>query len=310
MLLVGRDADPLLVAKQEHLGEQFEALAHSELDPLVGYEIASFVAQSIRQRMSQREGQNSHSYISRLHPHVPRLLHRGHSPIAVFEATRAAKIGRSTPLQSHLARRAYGMGSIEIANLTTIGTARHELRPAMREGIHELAGHDVDFGLDSVYKMSYLGADTSHESRQRPKVLRIGYKSLFSVLDSPSELKGRTTAVIDVRDRSVYASDLLEYIQELDALDIPLGEIPEFVQIVRTLIDQTIPKSEILAMNETIYEVEESLVEKIQKRQHTKSDQAFGRKRNLEALYGSSVAHDAQYPVGDPRRVAIERYGK
>jgi hypothetical protein len=309
MLLSGDGADPLLVARQEELAEKFERLAHEELDDLVGIATAQFVADSIRRRMSQREGQNSHSYISRRHKLFPNLLLPGYSPVAVWEASKAAKLGTSTPLQSHLAIRAQAMSTGEISNLTTIGAARLHLRQPMREGIEELAGHSIDFGRGSLYRMAFLGTDTHIGTKERPRVLRVGYKSRYGVVDDEAELKGRTTAIIDVRDHRQYDPDLIRYFQELHEAGHPLVETPEFTDIVYSLVDETIEPQKVLAENETTYEVNRKEIERASNRQQriTARRRFFAdRRRTSKNTYPAGDYR--RYPVGDPRRRALEEY--
>lgn len=308
MLLSGDAADPDLVARQETLAKDFEALAQIELEALVGLESARFVGNCIKRRMAQREGLNSDSYKRRLYKHIPHLFIPGYSPFEVARARKLAMPGQSTPLQNHLARRANGMGTVENANLTTIGSARRYLREPMRDGIQELAGHDIDFGHTSAYRMKYLSSEIGEGGKGTPRIMRLSFKRRLSLLDDDAILKSRTTAMLNMSDRHAFDGDFVDLFREYYNEPNELSSLPEFKTIVENLIEGSIDPKLILAENETTYEVDERTIARIKETQEKKQM----RKHFLRSLYVSKTDGNSEgadrFPVGDPRRQAIELY--
>lgn len=307
MFLTGEGVNSLLVARQGELAQEFEALAHEQLDDTLGYELAEYVATSIKNRMAHREGLNSHSYISRQHKYVPNIFIPGYSPFKVIGADMAARNGTGTPLQCHLARRSLGMATVEIANLTTIGEARTNLLEPMQEGIQELAGEDVDFGIDSAYRFSFLGTNVHLRSGEKASLMRVGYKSKYKDFKNGTILKGRNTANIDVRDASTYDPELIRLFQELHKQRQPLTDIPEFTRIVRNLITGNLDPKTAVARNYTTYEVDQKAIDRLAAKQKRREDASS---RRSKATLTQVPVDDIPFPVGDPRRRAQEMYGR
>ncbi len=305
MLLSGDHANAELVAKQNELGKKFEALAHEELDDYAGSEVATFVAVAIRRRMSQREGQNSQSYTSRIN-RLPNLFLPGHSPVTVFKSVASAKIGAGMPTQMHIARKAHRMGSSEDANLTEIGTARQHLREPMYEAVQKLAGHAIDFGEATMYRTAFLGTDHNDENTVAPRVLRVGAKHGLSTLEDGAQLKSRNTFIIDVRDPRQFDPDLIRHFDKVHAAGGYVPDIPEFKKIVRDVTSGDIDPRLVLAANRTIYEVHPPTIERIKASLQAKQERRYGRKHSAFERPTNDIE---RYPIGDPRRSALEMYG-
>lgn len=314
MLLAGERADPILKAEQAELGDMFELLAHTELDAVIGEEGAGYVAGAIRHRMSVREGQNSLSFLYRHPKFIINPIIAGHSPLKVVEAVSLARRGRSNALQSHLARRAQFMATVEISQLTVVGQARRELIEPMRDELREFAGQDIDFSEESAYRMEFLGANRHPRDRQPASLIRIGYKNHYSTIHEGSilrphnsELKGRNTAIIDVADKREFDRDIIRHFQEVHGIGESLSSDPEFMKLVGNLIRQEIDTRFISAENYTNYEVDKHALEKQKLRHKLREEHDDLMRKAMPPLFPQD---HTRFPVGDPRRYVIESGGE
>lgn len=303
LLLNGEEAHPMLQERQAHFANMFEALAHEELDGRIGEEGANFVAEKIRHRMSQREGQNSSSYVSRRRKHFPKLFIPGHSPLDVFQAVRNAEYGKSSPLQAHLARISLAMATIESGQLTTVGTARKQFLHQLHDGVEELAGHEVDFGIKSIYRTTYLGTDANINNGKKPKLLRVEYKSKFATLEDDSILKGRSTAILDVSNPTEFDPELIHHFQEIYEKKRTLADVPEFAQVVHNVVTGVIDPRFVVAENKTIYEVNYEEITK-QAEYILRRTKRRELQRRLFSFATTRPTIDKSHAVGDPRHTA------
>jgi len=255
LLIVGHDAEQELIDSQDALAEKFEALAHSELDAYVKPSITSFVARSIHSRMHQREGLNGMSYLQRSNTSPDYNKVEYYTKSEIDAACEEMKYGRATPLQVELARQALGMGSVEYANLTIIGGARKQLEPGMWNAVSELVHADATPRADQMYGLQVLGFDRDIRTSAHIGAMRIGMKRHLGETEYGTDVKARTTAIVNLSPSTGVNESLIELFRETAQKDGEIAKLPEFKNAVSWLIETELPKGLVLARNETVYGV-------------------------------------------------------
>ncbi len=251
--LIGEDADPELVARQHKMSETFAVAVHGEFNGIVRPSVENFVIHSIRNRMRSREGQNSAAYHMRLHREPMLDYLPGVFMDDVHTACEAIKTGRASVRQAYIARLALGMTSIEFANLTMVGSFRRELEEHMWEEVSDLVGSDArPVSPSDYYRVQALGFDRPLEDAQHLGAVRVGLKRKLGVLSDGTEVKARTTAVVNVGSTSgVARQDVMEMIHA-GREHRSIVDLPSFHSLINRILenDFTAP---VLARNVTIY---------------------------------------------------------
>lgn len=258
LLIVGPDADPELVERQDELAWRMVDAAYGEVAAVAKPSVAMFAARSTIGRMHQREGMNGISYMHRRFetPRVDQVPDV--DPAFVLEACTRALRGQGTPIQNDIARRADGRDTAEIANLTIFNTFRKNLEPHMWQAVSELVGHDATPRSDQMYGLRILGMDRMLAQSQHLGAVRIGMKRHIAELDDGTLVKARTTAIINVSPSSGFDQDIIERFRsvagEKNAFE-RMSVMPEFQRAIGWLIDTPLSEALVLARNETVYEV-------------------------------------------------------
>ena len=217
--------------------------------------------------MHQREGLNGSSYAVRLHKFIPHFWDdKDHSAIEIFRAARLARIGEATPYQNELARRAFGMGSIELANLTIINNFRKELEAPMWEAVSEITGEDASPAAEGVYTASILGFDRNIKTNQHVGAIRIRIKRHIATLPDGTNIKARTTAIVNTRPASDFDQSIIEEFHACDGELEDMSALPSFQKAVRYLIETELPEGLVLARNETVYSENPATLERVASR--------------------------------------------
>lgn len=259
LLLTGEDADPDLVESQDRLAWKMADAAYGESIKIAKEGVALFVALSTVMRMQQREGLNSVSYHTRRHD-IPRLdAVEGVEPAVVAEACDRAVRGEGSPYQNHLARRAFGMLTIELANLTIFNEFRAQLETPMWNAISDLTNTDARPRSDQMYGLRILSFDRPPARNQHLGAVRIGMKRRVGRSADGATVKVRTTAVINTSPSSGFDQSIVRQLREINEADGPgvyerMAALPEFQQAVAHLIDNVAPTGAVIARNETVYE--------------------------------------------------------
>ncbi len=257
LLVVGEDRDPMLVHRQERLMKTFVDAAQGELSPIAKPDIVTFVQNAITSRMHQREGLNGMVYAFRLHDTPNTAMVPEEHPDYVERACWLAAHGEGTPYENHIARRAWGMATGEIANLTIINGFRRHLEPHMWGDISDITGTDVRPSSKNTSDIRILGFDRTPKSSQHMAAMRIGMKRTIAALDDGVVMKSRTTAIINTSPSSGFDQSIIEEFRDVKPSPEDLKEmaaLPSFQRAVRWLIDTIPPAGLVLARNETVYE--------------------------------------------------------
>ena len=257
----GYSAAPLIIAgateaRQKNLEWNFYNGVYTEVLNVAKPGVASFAARAVLNRMYQREGMNSISYAHRGNRTPRPWLVEGVSRREVLDACDLAKYGGASPVQNDIARQALGMCSIELANLTMFNRQRSQLEPEMWDAVAELTGSDATPKSSDVHALKILGFDRPLDS-QHIGAMRIGMKRSIGTLEDGTEIKARTTAIINTSPSSGFDQGLLERFRDLK--DQPnryevMAELPEVRRAVAWLIDTKLADGIVLARNETVYE--------------------------------------------------------
>lgn len=259
LLIVGEHVDPELVDSQDQLAWRMADAAYGETLKIAKEAVALFVVRSTVGRMQQREGLNGISYLHRANV-TPRLdTVDGVEPSLVLEACEKALRGEGAPYQNHLARRAFGMMSIELANLTIFHQFRAQLEAPMWEEIGQLVGCDATPRSEQMYKLKVLGFDRMPADSQHLGAIRVSMKRKIGFTDDGGLVKARTTAIINASPSSGFDQSIVQQIREVNKEDGPdnydrIADIPEFQQAVAHLIDTAAASGATIARNETVYE--------------------------------------------------------
>ena len=255
LLIVGETAKPYLIENQDRLAHNFEQLAHSELDSFVKPSVINFVIHSITSRMYQREGLNGISYIHRLNkePVIPSKLL---SADEVEQACEDAKHGHGSVLQNEIARRAFAMSSVELANLTIIGEARKNLEAPMWREVSQLVHMNAFPEPSQVYGEQVLGFDRDIRDSAHIGAMRIGMKRTLGKTDYGAHVKARTTAIINMSPSTGIDGETVALFRETAQQGKSISELPEFKRMVEWLVKSELPHGLVLARNETVYDVQ------------------------------------------------------
>lgn len=278
VLLVGEDADSELVERQRLLAERFANAAHGEFDGIYRDKTVNFIIHSIHNRMHSREGLNASAYMSRLYRQPVYEFAPEFSREIIDEACAAVKNATATVMQNEIARKVWGMSSVEYTNLTLVNDFRGELEEPMWDEVSELTGHDVrPTHLDDyqIEKARILGFDRLLEGAQHIGALRIGLKRTVGELEDGTLVKVRTSAVVNTNHNShvdrAFINDILEtanqkvtitgrdgefFAEETinsDAALDRINKLPGFKPFVQRLIEEQFRPDEVLARNETVY---------------------------------------------------------
>ena len=264
LLIVGQEADPELVTRQDELAWRMVDAAYGEVVTVAKPSVALFVARSTLARMQQREGMNGISYMHRsfTEPRIEQVPDADEG--AIYEACRLAQRGEATPYQNDMARRALGMASVELANLTIFNEFRKELEPDMWQAVSDLAGRDASPKADESYGLRILGFDRDIFQYQHVGAVRVGMKRHIAELDDGTHIKSRTTAIINVSPSSGFDQDILDQFRECQGHSNPfekMAEVSEFRRAVSWIIDSDLNPGIVLARNETVYEDSTCMVE-------------------------------------------------
>lgn len=266
LLLLGPESNQGLIERQDALISHLVPLTYHEVIRQGAKDgVALFAARSVYVRMRKREALNSISYINRKSRNIDFSKIKDESEFDSIVACEKAKYGGATATQSHLARRAFAMESIELANLTTLGRARSQLIEPMWQDINQLVssknGSEVE---KDHYKLNVLNFDRNPRNAQHLGAVRIDAKRKISQIDTPDEVSGsaiikaRTTAIINTRPSDGLDKD---YVKELikagknaaestDDLNIEVSD--ELKQVLSQLL---LTNSDlVIARNDTIYE--------------------------------------------------------
>lgn len=269
LLLYGPEGKPELVANQNRLLHQFAVAAMHEIGRYSSQGVAVYGAERIVTRMLQVEGMNSNVYnYSRLNEE-PDLTVGGPevTPEMVREACEAAKYGGKV-LQNDLARRAFGMPSIGLAELTIIGSHRRELEPRMWDEVGELTNTDATPKFEQMTNLRVLGFHQYDKRSMAPEnfgSLHIGTKRAVSTLNDGTGVKHRTVALINTRPSyGLKRDDLeeilhgairrdsrgkLEHIQNAD-----MSQNPAFMRTLQWLMEDDLKPGTVLTRNESVYD--------------------------------------------------------
>lgn len=263
LLIVGGRSQKKLIASQDRLARQFTEATRYELDDVVKPDIIDFVAQSISRRMQQREGLNGSEYIKRLHKFRSFKAVPEASALEVYKASRNALYGRGTVRQNDMARRAFGMASAEYANLTIIGDFRKNLEEPMWDEVGELLDIDATPRFEQMTNFQVLAFDRDITCENHVGAMRIGMKRELGTLSDGTVMKARTTAIINTRPSSYIDQDNVAAIRSATIEKTNMADVPEFLNVVRWLIDEVLPSGVSLARNETVYGFNQSTFDEI-----------------------------------------------
>lgn len=260
LLLSGGEADVTLVARQDAIADAFERAVHGELADVAKEGVRAFVATSIRERMHQREALNSASYSHRLFPAPYTDMITDMTALEVDDVCETVKLGLGTPCQNELARRALGMSSVEIANLTVIGDFRRDLEAPMWEDVSELVGKDATPQPDQMYRLKLLGFDRPDIMRQRHiGAMRVEMKRRIGSIGDDTMVKARTTAIINTSPSSGFDQSLIERFKQVGGKPELISELPEFKRAMAWLISSELSYGIVLSRNETVYAENEGI---------------------------------------------------
>lgn len=252
LLLSGEFADEALVTRQKRIAKALVAAVHGELAPFAKERVRHFVADSITSRMQQREGLNGTSYNDRLYntPHYDMVANFTNDEID--EVCERVRQGEGTPCENEMARRALGMSSVELANLTIIGNYRRDLEYPMWEDVGELVGKDVTPKPEEMYGLKLLSFDRDIRQHRHIGAMRIEMKRVLGQVEDGTTAKARTTAIINTSPSSGFDQGLIERFKRLSKPE-QVAELPEFQRAIAWLISSEAPEGIVLSRNETVY---------------------------------------------------------
>lgn len=253
LLIVGRRANRKLVESQDDLARKFVLLTRAELGSYVKPPIVDFVARSLVSRMHQREALNSNSYIRRSH-RFPNYIALAKAGELFSGVPRKARYGKGNPISNDLARHAFGMDSIELANITVIGEARKDVESKMWDAVGELIGEDATPHADQMYGYQVLGFDRDIRTSSHIGAMRFGMKRFLGETKFGATAKVRSTLNVNLSPSSGFDPDLVDYFRETAIKGNPIGDLPEFESAAGWLIEAELPPGLVLARNETVYE--------------------------------------------------------
>ena len=258
LLLIGEHNKDHIDAQNELSWRLVDAAFGETFTQTGNTSLASFVASSVLNRMLLRQGMNSVVYNNRKFI-VPRAeLVPDAKPREVYEACKAAKLGYGSPIQNNMARIAFGMSSIEIANLTTLGDFRGEHVFPMWDDVCELADIHIPPSGDDIYNLQLLGFDRDIRKNQHLGATRVYFKRHVATLPDGAELKARTTTIINMKPSVLTDQSIVKKLKEQETLE-QMAKLPAFQELVRRLIDDELngcrQDGAVLAQNDTIYAV-------------------------------------------------------
>lgn len=253
LLIVGPEQRQDLIDQQNKLAKNFKGAAYEYLRGLTDEEVINFVANSICNRMHQREAQNGMAYFSRISktPDLSRVPYATEEE--VLEACEQSKIGQARIAQHALSAAAWGMYSWEGKNITVIDTFRKDLEAPMWEEVSEFAGVDASPTFDTMrgFKVhQFIGGET-HNSPIR--AMRIEMKRTIRELEDGTELKARTFAVINTERSSGFSQRDIRSIFEARRAGESMENHTPLLDMIERLVDDTLPRGVALARNETVY---------------------------------------------------------
>jgi hypothetical protein len=253
LLIIGDEADPRLIARQDQLHRLFEQLARSELGSYVKPSVIDFVIQSIQSRMNQREGLNGMSYINRKYKYPQYSEVPDYPEEYVLESTEESKYGGGIMLQKEIARQAFGSDSTEFGNITMIADKRKEQERSIWEDAGSLVGKDATPKPEDMYSLQVLGFDRDIRTSAHIGAMRIGMKRYLGVTEFETTVKARTTAIINTSPSAGFDPDLIELFRDTAIAGKKIAELPEFKKAVSWLVESELPSGLVLARNETVY---------------------------------------------------------
>lgn len=271
LLIIGGRAKKRLVTNQDRMAETFTVAARYELDGYADPAVLDYIGETIRNRMAQREGLNGNEYLRRLN----KFPKAGEVPDAYFTevywACHQALYGKGSARQNDMARRAFGMASVEYKNLTIVGDFRREFEAPMWEEVSELVGSDATPHFDNMVDLRVLSfeRDMSQDDYMDPRNVRamhIGMKRNLGTLDDGTLVKARTAAIINAVDTPGFDRIDIETIHEAFVSKADMANVPEFQRVVRYLMEEQLEPGVALARNETVYGFNEEVAETIESR--------------------------------------------
>ena len=254
LLLVGEEMDPELDARQNRIIDSFQTVAQVELAPYASPSVIDFASSAIVGRMHSRAGFNSQSYLQRANE-TPDTTIEGFSEAEILEACERARRGEGRIAQNHLAHRAFRTASVEYLNLTVIAQFRAELEEPMWEELSEFVGVDARPKSAQMYKKQILAYEGSLSGRQPIGALHVDMKRRVpnGLREDGTEVKVRTTAVINTRRNNGFDSNVLDALREAKHEKRNLNEVPEFLSYIDQLVDNELPPGVVLTRNETVF---------------------------------------------------------
>lgn len=270
LLLSGAEAKEELIENQDRLLRQFGEISLYEISRYAQPEVAEYGAERIGVRIHQVEAMNANIYNYERLNQTPDLTFGVPtiSPETVANACEAALRGKGSVLQNKLARRAFGMPSIGLAELTIIGEFRRELEPPMWDEVSELTGSDATPRFEQMTNLRVLGFHQYDDRSNAPQnfdALRIGMKRNLGTLDDGTEVKSRSIALINTDPRyGVQRDDVAEILQDVVKFDegrkrfehvqnADMSRNAAFVRVLRWLVEERMKPGTVLARNESVY---------------------------------------------------------
>jgi hypothetical protein len=202
--------------------------------------------------MSQREALNSNSYIRRSH-HFPDYIALAKMGELFSNAPRKARYGKGNPSKNELARYAYGMDTVEYANVTVIGEARKDVELEMWDAVSELIGEDATPHADQMYGYQVLGFDRDIRTSRHIGAMRFGMKRRLNETEKGAKVKVRTTINVNLSPSSGFDPDLVDLFRENAIKGNKIADLPEFKSAVGWIIEGQLPPCIALASNQTVY---------------------------------------------------------
>jgi hypothetical protein len=263
LLIIGNYTLKHLTARQDHLAKNFANAVQGELSDITTPGVVDFVSNSLISRMHQREGLNGLAFMRRLNylPHPWEVPNR--SIGYVLRACGVVPLGKGDIDQNHTATLAYGMPSGELANLTVINEFRRDEEAPMWDGVSELIGRDAAPHPDDMRAFTVLGFDRDILTNQHVGAVRIGMKRDIGMASGNTEVKSRTTAIINTRPSSGFDQDIVAQLREATYEKKDLVDIPDFHRAIRWLITSELKPGKVLARNETVYEINQTAAHRI-----------------------------------------------
>ncbi len=254
LLLVGDDMDPELDARQNRIIEHLQAATRVELAQYASPSVIEFAGNAIVSRMHSRAGYNSQSYMQRANL-VPDTTIDGYSEAEILEACDRARRGEGRMKQNHIAHLAFRTASVEYLNLTEIAQFRAELEEPMWEELSDFVGADARPTSAQMYKKQILSYEGSLSGRQPIGALHVDMKRRVpnGLLEDGTEVKVRTTAVINTRRHNGFDGNVLDALREAKHEKRNLNEVPEFLAYIDQLVDNELPPGVVLTRNETVF---------------------------------------------------------